>query len=266
MEKSRFKKNKLVSFSLAIAAVSFLFYAYETGITGRTLNGEEPGCTCHSETPSPQVSVVIEGPGILTAGQTGSYMVKISGGILNRGGTNIDASAGILEPGAGLQKISGELTHVMPKEPEGQEVIFQFTYTAPSAPGTVTLYANGNSVNFNGNENGDSWNYAQNKSIIISNPMDVDDEINEKDFYLSQNYPNPFNPKTTINFRTSKYGQVTFKVFDILGNEAATLIDEEMQQGIHKIELDASDYSSGVYYYILTSGNIQSIKKMLLLK
>src|SRR5690606_16101820 len=79
-------KQKLVNVSLVIAAVSIMFFAYEDGITGKTLKSSEPGCTCHSETNSPNVSVVIDGPGILKPGETAGYTIRISGGPLVRGG------------------------------------------------------------------------------------------------------------------------------------------------------------------------------------
>ncbi|HSP88827.1 MAG TPA: choice-of-anchor V domain-containing protein, partial [Ignavibacteriaceae bacterium] len=190
------KKNYLFAVVTIVIMSSFLFYAYEEGITGKTLKSSEPGCICHAETQSSDVNVIIDGPNELAVGQTAAYSVRISGGLLVRGGTNVAVSLGSLQAGDGMQKISGELTHTFPKLPQDNEVVFEFNYTAPLQPTTITMYANGNSVNFSGTEIGDAWNYAQNKSITIKTIAGQNDNVEESNFYLAQNYPNPFNPTT----------------------------------------------------------------------
>ena len=85
-------------------------------------------------------------------------------------------------------------------------------------------------------------------------------------YALSQNYPNPFNPSTEIQFTISKGGMTTVKVFDILGKEVATLVNENLAPGTFKTRLDASRLSSGTYFYTLTSGDARITKKMMLLK
>ncbi len=85
-------------------------------------------------------------------------------------------------------------------------------------------------------------------------------------YLLEQNYPNPFNPKTVINFQTPKEGLITLKVYDILGNETATLINENKTAGSYSIEFDASQLTSGIYYYKLTAEDFSSVRKMILLK
>jgi hypothetical protein len=146
---------------------SFIFYAFSTGITGETLkNGN--GCYCHDVNPTVGVNVVISGPDTLQINETGNYTVTITGGPLVRGGTNIAASNGSLGIlNADLQIMGDELTHVAPKLPASGSVTFQFSYTAPATVGNQTLYANGNSVNFNGDNTGDQWNYALNKNVVI---------------------------------------------------------------------------------------------------
>ena len=86
------------------------------------------------------------------------------------------------------------------------------------------------------------------------------------EYSLSQNYPNPFNPSTTIAYSIPQDGLVTLKVYDILGKEVVTLINEEQSAGTKNITLDASELSSGVYYYRLVSGEFTSIKKLILMK
>jgi hypothetical protein len=83
---------------------------------------------------------------------------------------------------------------------------------------------------------------------------------------LSQNYPNPFNPSTTINFAVPKAGNVKITVYDMLGREVEILTNKEYSVGVHKIEWNASRYSSGVYFYKLESAGFSMAKKMLLIK
>ncbi|MHC1737463.1 MAG: LamG-like jellyroll fold domain-containing protein [Ignavibacteriaceae bacterium] len=85
-------------------------------------------------------------------------------------------------------------------------------------------------------------------------------------FELSQNYPNPFNPTTRIEFSIPSDNYVEIKVFNVLGMEVATLLNEHRQAGIHNIEFNASNFSSGIYFYKIVSGNNSEIKKMILLK
>ncbi len=85
-------------------------------------------------------------------------------------------------------------------------------------------------------------------------------------FTLKQNYPNPFNPNTTISYQIPKQSYVTLKVFDVLGREAAELVSENQKAGTYEINFDASKYTSGVYFYKLTSGGFSETKKMMLMK
>jgi hypothetical protein len=88
-------------------------------------------------------------------------------------------------------------------------------------------------------------------------------------YKLEQNYPNPFNPTTKINFSLPKKENVSLKVYDILGNEVANLINNEaFSQGSYSYEFSASEFkfSSGVYFYILKTENFTSTKKMMLIK
>ena len=87
-----------------------------------------------------------------------------------------------------------------------------------------------------------------------------------KGFELYQNYPNPFNPTTIIKFRISDFKFVNLKVYDILGNEISTLVNEEKSPGSYKISFDGSDLPSGVYFYQLITSDFVQTKKMILLK
>lgn len=85
-------------------------------------------------------------------------------------------------------------------------------------------------------------------------------------YALEQNYPNPFNPATTIRYQIPKDGIVTLKVYDLLGAEVATLINEEKAAGTYVVNFDASSLASGVYLYKLQADEFVSVKKMILLK
>lgn len=85
-------------------------------------------------------------------------------------------------------------------------------------------------------------------------------------FTLSQNYPNPFNPSTTIKFSLPRAGNVTLKVYNILGSQVATLIDGFKPLGSYSVEFNAKNLPSGIYFYELREGSYSEIKKMSLLK
>lgn len=104
-----------------------------------------------------------------------------------------------------------------------------------------------------------------NGTITKIGEIELDVELPEQ-FALFQNYPNPFNPSTKIKFETGKQTFVSLKVFDVLGNEVATLLNEEKQPGRYEIDFNAINLSSGVYFYMLSADNFTDIKRMLLLK
>ena len=154
---------------------------------------------------------------------------------------------------------------------------YSYSYNANGyfAHGIYELWENGNWVPFDGGiitiENPDGfiehlWTYEA--FVYYGKPTSADVEGNFllKDFELSQNYPNPFNPSTTIKFQIPRNGFVTLKVYDVLGNEVATLVSEEKPAGSYKVEFDGSNLASGIYIYRLTSGNYTASKKLILLK
>jgi hypothetical protein len=87
-----------------------------------------------------------------------------------------------------------------------------------------------------------------------------------KSFGLHQNYPNPFNPVTKIKFDIPKLTQAVIKVYDVIGNEVATLFSGELVPGFYEAELDGSSYASGVYFYRIESPDFTSVKRMVLIK
>ncbi|MGI0013651.1 MAG: T9SS type A sorting domain-containing protein [Nitrososphaera sp.] len=85
-------------------------------------------------------------------------------------------------------------------------------------------------------------------------------------YELEQNYPNPFNPSTTIAFALPKPSEVTLKIFDASGREVATLVEGKLPAGKHKVILDASPFSSGVYFYRLQAGEFSQTRRLMLVK
>ena len=129
--------------------------------------------------------------------------------------------------------------------------------------------------------NGGSWNngdysgwydieekiYQASLKYIDSITVDVESNVlPEKGYKLYQNYPNPFNPETVINYEIQNYGAVQLKVYDILGNEVVTLVNEVKQPGNYEITFNADNLSGGVYFYRLLSENYSETKSMILLK
>ncbi|MCW8806337.1 MAG: T9SS type A sorting domain-containing protein, partial [Ignavibacteriaceae bacterium] len=102
-----------------------------------------------------------------------------------------------------------------------------------------------------------SFEYSDIVDVKISGPTE---------FSLEQNYPNPFNPSTTIKYTIPESGNVKLKVYDSLGEEVATLVDEFKDSGSYDIEFSANGLSSGIYFYRLKTNNYDQIKKMILLK
>jgi len=101
----------------------------------------------------------------------------------------------------------------------------------------------------------------------ISYSSVIESEVSAPDrFDLSQNYPNPFNPVTVINYQLPVNSFVTLKVYNVLGNEVKTLVNENQDAGTYKIDFKGSNLASGMYIYKLTAGSFTSTKKMMLLK
>lgn len=95
----------------------------------------------------------------------------------------------------------------------------------------------------------------------------VDDELfTVHNFKLFQNYPNPFNPTTNIEYELEEYAFVNLKVYDLLGNEVAIIVNEKKYMGKYLIKFDAKGLSSGVYFYKLTVGGNTQVRKMILLR
>ena len=93
-----------------------------------------------------------------------------------------------------------------------------------------------------------------------------EEESNFSDYSLSQNYPNPFNPSTVIKYSIPQGGFVQLFVYDLLGRKVSSLVNEEQSLGNYKIEFNAKNLSSGIYFYRLNSGGFTKTKKLILLR
>ncbi|OGU36189.1 MAG: hypothetical protein A2068_08265 [Ignavibacteria bacterium GWB2_35_6b] len=125
-------------------------------------------------------------------------------------------------------------------------------------------------VNININQ---FYNFKEGEGISTPTGIEDDKNVIPSEFKLEQNYPNPFNPSTNISFTipnvVDAYNASTtivIKIFDVIGNEIATLVNEQKSPGIYKINFDAENLSSGVYYYQLIAGSFIQTKKMILLR
>jgi hypothetical protein len=86
------------------------------------------------------------------------------------------------------------------------------------------------------------------------------------EFKLDQNYPNPFNPSTVINYQIPVNNFVTLKIYDLLGKEVMTLVNEQKQAGYYNVEFNATNFASGIYFYTVKAGDFKETKRMLLVK
>ncbi|MFC2103193.1 SMP-30/gluconolactonase/LRE family protein [Bacteroidota bacterium] len=110
--------------------------------------------------------------------------------------------------------------------------------------------------------------YSNHVDFIPITSADVD-EVNSQvplAFSMSQNYPNPFNPITKIKYEVPQLTNASLKVYDVLGNEIVTLVNEEKPSGRYQIEFDGVDLPSGIYFYKINAGNYAAAKKMVLMK
>jgi photosystem II stability/assembly factor-like uncharacterized protein len=111
-----------------------------------------------------------------------------------------------------------------------------------------------------------AWGAILSSDVVLPTSLDEHEIIFEEDYLLDQNYPNPFNPITRIRYSLPGLNTVKISVYDILGNEIAVLVNELKPSGEYNVEWDASNFSSGVYFYRLQAGEFTSTKKLLLMK
>jgi Secretion system C-terminal sorting domain len=129
-----------------------------------------------------------------------------------------------------------------------------FTLTAPG-PGNYTVNA--------GHSGPLRWDSVM-VNIVVTDV--VENPTNPTVFKLFDNYPNPFNPSTTLRYSIPKTSFTTLKIYDELGKEVATLVNETKSAGTYEVEFSANDLASGIYYYTLQAGSFSKTNKMILMK
>ena len=231
--------------------------------TGNTRKTSVTGCSCHGSA-SGIVTVSISGPSQVQTGSTSTFKITISGGSGTRVCADIAASSGSLQPFDSALKLSGtELITNGTKTYTNGQYTYSFNYTAPATAGSQTLYATGLATNSSG-----QWNFAPDKIISVVTATDVKNNSIPAEYLLEQNYPNPFNPSTLIKYSIAETENVTLKIYDMLGNEIKTLVNEVKQPGKYISEFSSQNLNlaSGIYFYKLQTEKFSSTKKMLLLK
>ncbi len=214
----------------AMMIISIAFFSNTQSEPG--FNGTAPGCDgsgCHTSQ-----------SGIVTAEVLDNLQVRVtlSGTTSKVAGELVDASGSVVA-----------VNNSTSSNP--------FILTAPSA-GTYTVNAGYKSPSR-------LWGTTT-ANVTVSG---VDEKLigsNPSTFALYSNYPNPFNPSTKIRYAISKTAFTTLKVYSVLGQEVATLINEEKAPGVYEINFDGLNLTSGTYLYKLQAGNFVETKKMILLK
>ena len=140
-------------------------------------------------------------------------------------------------------------------------VLYDISFNGNLEPVSLTEY--GERIILTGN--GVNYLIKDTTNIISSSENEF---LFPETYSLAQNYPNPFNPTTVISYGLQVPGRVTLKLFDLLGNEIAVLVDEEQSAGTYEYKLSTINYklSSGVYFYQLRAGSFVSTRKMVLIK
>jgi hypothetical protein len=186
----------------------------------------------------------------------------------NNGSTWISIEGQYTEPGVGSFQPNGEPVYDGSKSNWVKEDISLADYISSQFKIRFRLRTDGGTTR-------DGW-FVDDIGVFIYSILTEtsDDEEPVYQFGLEQNYPNPFNPITKIKYsipsviasgmKQSQY--VILKVYDIIGNQVATLVDEEKSAGRYEIEFDATGITSGIYFYKLQTGSFVETKKMLLLK
>jgi len=111
-----------------------------------------------------------------------------------------------------------------------------------------------------------SWSPVWSFEIMAPSGIETSNDEIPDEYHLFQNYPNPFNPSTKINFAVPGNGFVNLTIYDVLGNEVTTLINEEKAAGSYEVDFNAEGLTSGIYFYTLSAGSFNETKKMVLLR
>jgi hypothetical protein len=189
---------------------------------------------------------------------TGSLLVvsycDVQGGWNGAGNMNIDPE---------FDSTNYYLKNTSPAIDKGDSSIIYNDPENSANPGQALLPALGTVRNDMGTYGGPLSKVISNTVVSVNN---INSVSNPEGFKLYQNYPNPFNPTTNLEFGISELGLVNLKVYNVLGNEVAVLVNENLSPGTYNVKWNASGFTSGIYYYTLKSGEKLETKKMLLIK
>jgi hypothetical protein len=237
-----------------------------TGVTGRTLKTVKTGCSCHGTSANPGVLVTIAGPDTVMCGHSAAYTLTISGGPAVKAGCDIATRFGTLAAVSSTLRLSNkELTQRSALTISGGKVTLQFNYTAPMTGNVDTLFATGNSVNGNGSESGDSWNWAPSKLLtLVTATTEVENTaVAVAPFSLEVNSPNPFGSTTEFHFSIGTNAFTTLKVYNLRGEEVAVVVSDVLAQGAYSYRWKAGALPEGVYLYRLQAGLYTQTRKLI---
>ena len=218
----------------------------------------------------PTISAIDDGPGLMAVWSQPrmvSGVVDTTGGFMNAdlwaatsgdGGDKWTAPWQLTDT-PGLHDAFATLGKPLETTGNADEYRFHLVYMEDHVPGTWVFGESDSGLV--------QWIYMTDLVTIVP-VVGIEDEnvISAKSFALEQNYPNPFNPSTTIEFTLDKKSDVKLTIFNMLGQEVTTLVNEVRDAGAHREIWDASNVASGVYFYKLSAGDLTRTKKMVLLK
>ena len=233
--------------------------------------------TTVTELPPLQVSITPQNPPIIIPPQGGSFQYLME--LANAGNLPLTADIWIMVTLPDSSQVGPVFSRMGINMLGGAVISRNMTQSVPaSAPAGLYLY-----TMYGGNYN-NGVVYSQDSFEFSKSGMDLsglpgnwsvtgwDEEITAaftslpEKYELYQNYPNPFNPVTTISYTLPESGHIKLTVYNSLGQELATLLNGWQTQGFYNIELDATNWSSGIYFYRLQAGNFSQMRKMVLLK
>jgi uncharacterized delta-60 repeat protein len=180
----------------------------------------------------------------------------------------VDASGNVYITGQSLRSgITNEYATVKYNSSGVQQWVQRYNAPANQDNSALSIALNGSGdVYVTGfSRNGANYDYATIKYSQLTGVQTISSEIPNQ-YSLSQNYPNPFNPVTVIRYSLIENRFVKLKVYDILGNEVATLVNEKQNAGSYSVDFDGSKLSSGIYFYKLQTDYFSEVKRMTLLK
>lgn len=149
-------------------------------------------------------------------------------------------------------------------QPNSPGIMF-VNYMDYSNDACMYMFTSGQSTRMNAALSGPRASLLTSNGCIPIGITPISTEIPAK-YSLEQNFPNPFNPVTNIRFDITRSSQVSLKVYDAAGNEIAVLVNQALNAGTYNYDFDASNYPSGVYFYVLSAGEFTATKKMVLIK